>query len=351
MKTDTPMRIPKIIHQMWKTSDVPSTWRALAESWKRHHPDWEYRLWTDEDCRRLVVERYPSLLPVYDAYSYNIQRADAARYLILHAMGGVYADLDMECLKPLATLLESHAFVAALEPACHEKNLGEKNVACNAFMASVPGHRLLATIADDLAKTRPVITLHREVLNTTGPLMLTRVIRQLGADAAVTLLPSSSVYPIANNTPQQESLMAGGFPAQALRDQLVRDGSYAIHYWANSWVRTLAGELVNPLPYHVPGYRFYPGRDAPGGDMRNAGRNVAALARECDADARLVAFSTDGFLKCRLSYPWKWHRMRPVGPGEGLYIKNSVHPLWVHLAKDFGRRVWRILARNGDTGS
>ena len=348
MKSDTLIPIPRIIHQMWKTSDVPAAWKPLAESWKRHHPDWEYRLWTDEDCRHLVVERYPSLLPVYDAFSYNIQRADAARYLILHAMGGVYADLDIECLKPLTALLEGHAFVAALEPARHEKNLGEKNVACNAFMASVPGHRLLSAVADNLLKIHPEITFHREVLTTTGPLMLARVIRELGADADVTLLPSFSVHPIANNTPQQRALMAGGLPAEALRERFLREGSYAIHYWANSWVQNLAGELVNPPPYHTPGYRFYPGCYSLGGDVRNAGRDVAALALACDADSRMLAFNTDGFLKNRVSHPWTWRRMKPARPGEGLYIKNSVHPLWVYIAKEWGRRIWRRLARRSE---
>jgi mannosyltransferase OCH1-like enzyme len=32
----------------------------------------------------------------------------AARYVLLHRFGGVYADLDMECLRPLQPLLERH---------------------------------------------------------------------------------------------------------------------------------------------------------------------------------------------------------------------------------------------------
>ena len=35
--------IPRIIHQSWKTADVPSGFQPWQESWKRNHPGWEYR--------------------------------------------------------------------------------------------------------------------------------------------------------------------------------------------------------------------------------------------------------------------------------------------------------------------
>ena len=50
-------------------------------------------------------ERYPWFLPTYDAFPLPIMRADAARAFILHAHGGVYADLDAEPLRPIDRLL------------------------------------------------------------------------------------------------------------------------------------------------------------------------------------------------------------------------------------------------------
>ena len=41
--------IPKIIHQTWKTKEVPEKWKKSQEEWQRLHPDWLYILWTDED--------------------------------------------------------------------------------------------------------------------------------------------------------------------------------------------------------------------------------------------------------------------------------------------------------------
>lgn len=97
--------IPKIIHQTWRTAAIPDRWMPYQASWRRAHPDWEYRLWTDAANRRLIAETYPWFLPVFDAFPRDIQRVDAAKYFILYTCGGVYADLDCECLKPLDPLL------------------------------------------------------------------------------------------------------------------------------------------------------------------------------------------------------------------------------------------------------
>ena len=39
--------IPRIIHQTWKSRDIPKHLRGYQESWLHKHPDWEYRLWDD----------------------------------------------------------------------------------------------------------------------------------------------------------------------------------------------------------------------------------------------------------------------------------------------------------------
>lgn len=47
------LRIPRIIHQTWKTKDVPSPLDQLPQTWKEYLPNWEYILWTDEMNRNL----------------------------------------------------------------------------------------------------------------------------------------------------------------------------------------------------------------------------------------------------------------------------------------------------------
>ena len=47
----------------------------------------------------------------------RIARVDLGRYLILARLGGVYADLDCECLRPIDSLIHRQQFVIGVEPA------------------------------------------------------------------------------------------------------------------------------------------------------------------------------------------------------------------------------------------
>ncbi|GJC90313.1 inositol phosphoceramide mannosyltransferase 1 [Colletotrichum liriopes] len=90
--------IPKIVHQIWKNSNV-STYpvQASYETWKKDLEPLNYtvKLWTDDDVLALIKTNYTWLLSTYEGYSQNIQRADVARLVVVHAEGGLYADLDV----------------------------------------------------------------------------------------------------------------------------------------------------------------------------------------------------------------------------------------------------------------
>lgn len=95
------------------------------------HPEWEYQLWTDAANRALIADRYSWFLPVYDAFPRDIQRVDAAKYFILYTYGGVYADLDCECVKPLDPLMATGGAIISRTP--------DDVIDC-AMLASSPGH-------------------------------------------------------------------------------------------------------------------------------------------------------------------------------------------------------------------
>lgn len=59
------------------------------------HPDFEFKLWTDESSIDFLKEHYNWFLPTFLEYKFDIQRADAIRYFVLHKYGGVYMDLDI----------------------------------------------------------------------------------------------------------------------------------------------------------------------------------------------------------------------------------------------------------------
>ncbi len=316
--------IPRIIHQTWKSEAVPDRWRAWADSWKRLHPRWEYRLWTDAMNRGFVASEFPELLPVYDAFSYNIQRADAARYLILHRYGGMYVDLDIECLRPVDPVLADHTLVLGAEPRRHAHWLQRDRLLCNAFMAAVAGHAFLSAVIDRLRRTDPKILLHKEVLSSTGPVMLDEIYRLRGDNPDVFVLEPEVIYPLTSDSEQIHALRAGRSDAEEIKRACIERGAYAIHYWANSWVRDLSGPLRNPHPLDVPGFVFFPGVDSLGYDLGNAGRDITMTARRCQDDGRAVGFNTDGFLKHYVRPRSQWTPIGNAQPNEGLYIKSAL---------------------------
>lgn len=166
--------IPRIIHQTWKDRAVPDRFRDAQESWRRHHPEWEYRFWTDDDLDDLVRTRAPELQDLYRAYPENIQRVDAARYVMLREFGGMYADLDLECLRPVDELTEARVVLPRTTP------FGVSNQ----FMLSEPAHPLFQHAIEELprafAQRRYLWPRHVRILSTTGPLFLTGCLRTFG---------------------------------------------------------------------------------------------------------------------------------------------------------------------------
>jgi mannosyltransferase OCH1-like enzyme len=217
--------IPRIIHQSWKVEQVPDGWLAFQESWRRNHPDYEYRFWTDDANRAFVAHFFPEFLAVYDGYRHPVSRADLARYLVVSHFGGVYADLDCESLKPLDDLLTGHTLMFGLEPPSHVKrpavaSRGFTRVVCNALFASVPGHPFWQHLFPLLAATKE----EGNVLECAGPFALTRACDSYPRPQDITILPSDVLYPLDNYL-------------QPTNERANAEGPYTVHHWSGSWWR------------------------------------------------------------------------------------------------------------------
>lgn len=102
--------VPRILHHIWLSRrPIPDRFLRYRESWVRHHPAWEMKLWTEDNLGPLMNQRQ------VDAARTPAQKSHLARYEVLHREGGVYVDFDMECLRPLDGLLDGHAGFAAAE--------------------------------------------------------------------------------------------------------------------------------------------------------------------------------------------------------------------------------------------
>ena len=199
--------IPRIIHQTWDSPTLPKKFVPWIRSWTQHHPEWQYWFWTPDDVRCLLRQRYPHFVHLYDKYPTMLQRADVMRYFVLYTFGGVYADLDMECLKPIDPLLFNRSCVFSEEPYEHvyilNRRVGDANV-MNTVMACRPGHpffkELLAKLK--LPQTKN-LNYNRDAVATTGPFFVDSVLKQYQANRtiyrprkdAVTVIPPQYLLP------------------------------------------------------------------------------------------------------------------------------------------------------------
>lgn len=100
------MRIPSRIWQTWKhKNNIPPLFEYWSSSFRTKNPAFIYQLWDDHDNRNFIYEHFPWFADQYDSYSVEICRVDAVRYFYLYLFGGLYADIDTECLRPLDDML------------------------------------------------------------------------------------------------------------------------------------------------------------------------------------------------------------------------------------------------------
>uniref|UniRef100_A0A2C9JJL1 Uncharacterized protein n=2 Tax=Biomphalaria glabrata TaxID=6526 RepID=A0A2C9JJL1_BIOGL len=192
-------KIPKIIHQVWKGIFVPPEFVSWIKSWNKHHPDWEYWLWTDKSARLFIADRYPHLLNVYDHYPENIRRADAFRYIVLYEYGGLYADMDMEALGSFLPLTLKYSCFIGKEPYEHpiiDTNFDELLI--NALMGCRQKHPFMKLLINNLASFSRLW----HYLDSTGPHYVTLMYRQYKSsislekdDDTVNISPSEYFYP------------------------------------------------------------------------------------------------------------------------------------------------------------
>jgi hypothetical protein len=225
--------IPKIIHQTWKTAQVPQRYAAFAESWRLLHPGWEYRLWTDDDLAAFVASEHPAFLPIYNRYPNPISRVDAARYLVLRRFGGLYVDLDFEALRPIEPLLDGCSLAIGLEPDAHvaldkAKVRGMTRILCPSLIASEPGHPFWDHVRAHLIAASEA----KDVLDATGPFLLTRALDDFAAPDTVRVLAARDVYPV-----DKERCWDGSLFHPSSWDDALKDAT-AHHHWDGTWWRS-----------------------------------------------------------------------------------------------------------------
>ena len=200
------MRIPRVFHQIWVGPDpIPEEFAGYRETWARHHPEWELRLWTEENLPTDLERK-----EAYELLRQPAERADLIRLELLYREGGVYVDVDFECLRPIEPLVGEVEFFAGLR---------KPRRVNNALLGCIPGHRVLARAIREI---RPRTTYGPVDKTGTGPLFWRKLLRDY---PELTIFQPEVFYP---DTVEE------------------RRHAYAFHHQARTWQdpKTLSKRLV-----------------------------------------------------------------------------------------------------------
>ncbi|MCA9810363.1 MAG: glycosyltransferase [Candidatus Dadabacteria bacterium] len=174
------MAIPKIIHQTCISPVGLSPELApFVEKVAALHPEWEHRLYGDDESRAAVERIFPALLPLYDA-SAPIQKADIFRVVAVYGDGGFYLDTDVELRLPLDDLCEFRA-VFGEETTLSPEDAARRGLESplrigNYAFGGEPGHPFLLRILEGMAgEAERAIAAEDDILESTGPGLVTAV--------------------------------------------------------------------------------------------------------------------------------------------------------------------------------
>lgn len=131
---------PRILHFIWLGSALPAKYLSMIDTWKHHHPTWEVILWNDENTQtfQFINESHFKLAPNFG------MKSDILRYEVLSRYGGVYVDIDYECIRSLDdVVIHCDFFVGFSHTEVVEIN--------NGLIGCVPRHPIMQLLINDIA--------------------------------------------------------------------------------------------------------------------------------------------------------------------------------------------------------
>ena len=258
--------IPKIVHQTWRSTELPTLFRKIHTINTERMSNFEFKLWShspgDPQIDNFIEKEYPNVYEIYKKTKFGVQKADIARLAILHKYGGVYFDLDILCLKNIEDLIdfESDKMFIAMEPSIQTKSIFNKeNMICNAFIA-IPANHNVTKVA--LEKIVERYNEHGDSLldtfNCFGSDIVTSSIMVDDNFNKCKFVRRELLYPISD--PKLKTLSSCKNDIEKLKSGKYGD-SFMVHYWIHSDFESK--EMIETFLYdntcdiHTNVYRFF----------------------------------------------------------------------------------------------
>lgn len=218
--------IPRIIHYCWfGRGGMPELAKKCIASWHKHMPDYEYKLWNEDNFDVSVV---PYTMEAYAARKFAFV-TDYVRLWALYTEGGVYMDTDVEVLKPLDDLLHLSAFTG------YEGSKTQPPV--TGLMASASGGEWVKEQLESYTETH-FLKEDGSFDLTTNTIRISSIMRNNGfvQDGQYHVYKDLHVFPTDYFCPRQTT---GEF--------LLTENTYCDHHFMGTWNDNCGGDLLQKL--------------------------------------------------------------------------------------------------------
>lgn len=93
----------KTIWQTYKIKELPKPAQNAMNTWIHKNPGWKHELYDDSDIENYILKFWDErMYKFYKSLPIGVMKADLWRYLILTTHGGLYSDIDSQCMRPIA---------------------------------------------------------------------------------------------------------------------------------------------------------------------------------------------------------------------------------------------------------
>ena len=179
------MTIPKIIHQTWKSNNIPTFLRSNMEKWKSMNSDYKYIYYDNDSCRKFIIEHFGfKTAACFNILNPGAFKADLFRYCVLYVQGGVYADIDIVPLVPLKDMIDDKYNFISVKERDYVENYVINGI-WQGFIACAPKLHVLKMAIDRIIENvfnnyypKDITSNWNYVLSITGPAMLGSIITE-----------------------------------------------------------------------------------------------------------------------------------------------------------------------------
>jgi mannosyltransferase OCH1-like enzyme len=165
--------IEKNIFQSWHTKTLHTAVKNEIEIFKKKNPEYEYKLYTDEDMDKFVNKHYiGEIADCYNKLNIIVAKVDFWRYLALYKYGGIYLDMDSSIVEPLRNLIsdDDDAIITAE---------GNPNLYVQWALIFSKQHPILKTTIDLIIDNIKNNKYPNDIHKTTGPTVYSKAINKV----------------------------------------------------------------------------------------------------------------------------------------------------------------------------